>query len=195
MEEKISVTFKAGTGYDVPWVVLKAASIQEMQQDLAEVQSLFADVSYLAKSFDEAFKSAPKSARELVQNVLGGQHVNTEPVQPETAAPPAPAPSGNPWDSAPAAPAGNPWDNATPGGWTPPVRDFFLIDVPRDKSELWGGPKGPDGKAVKGGGLRGKLQAGGIKIDWNAEEKRNTIPKNADPAALDYIRSQGIELK
>lgn len=133
--------------------------------------------------------STQEAAGALIKSELGGTVVSYAPPAP------APVPTGNPWDSAPAAPTGNPWDNASPGGWTPPVRDFFLIDVPRDRSELWGGPKGPDGKAVKGGGLRGKLQAGGIKIDWNAEEKRNTIPKNADPAALDYIRSQGIELK
>lgn len=133
-----------------------------------------------------------KAAHDVVVRELGGQVVSVEPVGSE-----APA-SVAPWNL-PQPAADQPWmpkvDAPAPGGWTPPARDYYLIDVPRDKSELWAGPKGPDGKAVKGGGLRGQLQQGGIKIDWNGEEKRNTVSKDAPVDALNYIRSQGIELK
>lgn len=130
MEEKISVTLKAGTGFDVPWIVLKAASITELAQDLAEVQALFADVSYLAKAFEEAFKSAPASAAELVSNVLGGTQLTMEPPTPEYSAPAATpvAVAPAPWDVPAPAVAPMPWETGAP--IAPPAADATSIKFP-----------------------------------------------------------------
>lgn len=162
--------------------------------DLTAAMYLLRELALEGKGTLDVVSAAPgnltdKAAHELVTGQLGGTVVSVEPVGTEPTAPwnNPPKEASAPWMPQVTAPA--------PGGWTPPARDYYLIEVPREKSELWAGPKGPDGKAVKGGGLRGQLQSGGIKIDWNGEEKRNTISKSADAAALDYIRSQGIELK
>jgi hypothetical protein len=187
---EVVVTVKAGTGYDVPWLVLHGESVAEAHGLVAEARGLLADVVLLGQEFAELQKAdLARAAHDLVTGQLGGSVVSVEPVGTEPTAPwnNPPKEASAPWMPQVTAPA--------PGGWTPPARDYYLIEVPRDKSELWAGPKGPDGKAIKGGGLRGQLQSGGIKIDWNGEEKRNTISKSADAAALDYIRSQGIELK
>lgn len=207
MEEKISVTFKAGTEFKAPWVVLKAESIEVMAEDLTKVAALFSDVGFLAKAFEEAFKSAPATAGELIKQKLGATQMTMEP--PTNAGPESVATPAAPWNQ-PQAPVQEPWATGAPtgyvppapAGWAPPIvePDRWLIEVPRELMDAWSGPKGPDGKAVKGGGFRGELQASppngpGLKVDWDKDAKRNWIPRNTDPSILEYIRSRGYGLK
>lgn len=201
MTTEIVVTLKAGTGYDAPWIVFHADGTVQMEAFLENAAALGERAAYAAKLFSHAWDTTPSSYTELLKKELGATVISVEPGTPVAPVVPTfsePANADAPWNRP--APAAAPWSPPAPagGGWTPPApaeSNVYLIEVPRDKMDAWSGPKGPDGKAVKGGGIRGQLQAGGIKIDWDATAKRNTVPKDADPGALDYIRSLGIELK
>lgn len=129
MEEKVSVTIKAGTGFDVPWIVLKAASLDEMAADVRQAQELLQEVSYLAKQFEEVYKSTPANAGELVKLHLGATQVSMEPIGT------GPLPTANPVQAAPAMPWDQPqeavkmpWELGAPG--VPDQDEPVLIQLP-----------------------------------------------------------------
>lgn len=167
MEEKISVTIKAGTGFDVPWIVLKAASLEDMANDVRQAQELLQEVSYLAKQFEEVYKSTPANAGELVKQVLGATQVSIEPVS----APPIPQPAAAapaPWDVPAPAVAPMPWETgvpvAPPAPSTPSIKFPFL-----QKDETVGSPY-----------MRRRAY-----MNW-FYENRNKLTFNQDTKAYDF---------
>ncbi len=164
-------------------------------------------------TLDQITGNVDKVAHDLVTQGLGATVQSVEPANA------APAP---PWLAQVSAPATfippvtaptqqqfvPPTQGFTPPQAAAPAADVWIIDVPKDRSELWAGPKGPDGKAVAGGGLRGWLneqlkQRGydvyskvpGLKpIDWDGAAKRNTIKKSVPEDLLAAIRQNGITL-
>lgn len=196
MEEKISVTLKAGTGYDVPWFVLRAATFEELAEDLAKVQALFGDISYLAKAFEEAFKSAPATAGALVQSVLGGTQVSMEPNSPAPQYAPSPAAEPAPWDIPAPAVAPMPWESGAPIG--PPVVagvSLPLVMLPFVKKEV-----GPDGKPLAGSTYAKQMAFKDYfyqqrnKLNWKAERKGFEFTTQPTPELLNMARQGAAAL-
>ena len=189
MEEKISITFKAGTGYEVPWIVLKSASIEEMADDLTKVAALFADAAFLGKAFIEAFKGAPSTPGELVEQRLGGTVVNIAPPSDTPPglgdifkdAPPAQAPA--PWDQ-PTTAAPMPWDVAPAG--VPAARPPVLIELPFTKEG--------DANYERVRQFKNYFFQQRNKLEWNKGRKGFEFTSAPTPEQLDMARKGAAAL-
>lgn len=184
MEEKISVTFKAGTGFDVPWIVLKATSIEEMATDLAEVSALFADVSFLGKVFMEAFKSAPSTPDALVKQRLGATQISLEP---PTNTEPLPT-AALPWDE-PQAAAKMPWEEDAPAGTAPgnaPPNLPVLIQLPFAKEG--------DANYERIRSFKNHFYQNRNKLEWNKGRKGFEFSSTPTPELLAVARQGAAAL-
>jgi len=91
--ERISVTFKHGTGFDEPWVVFKGHTVNEVSELIAEFRGAggFAAVATVASEF-KGSKSVADAAVAAVQQAIPGSTVVQQPAaQPQQQAPPAQA--------------------------------------------------------------------------------------------------------
>lgn len=94
-EAPLSVNFKPSTAYDAPMLTIRGGNPDELGQRVtgSEQSGLFNTIS----NADRAFKAAygPSQGAQNVQNVLGGQVLETQPVA-------APAPANDGWAAQPA---------------------------------------------------------------------------------------------
>lgn len=206
---KITLRFPTAA-YAYAEVEVEGDSGAELEYKLAEVSKAAGLAIQMTGGGDSS-----SIAERLLKDELGAMRVQESAPVPATGpgfAPATPAPwetpqasQPGPWDAqgvqatAPADPFANmappvPSSGPAPFGATP-ERDHFFVEVPRHLMDDWSGPKGPDGKAVKGGGIRGSLQNTGVKIGWDGAAKRNTIPKNTTQNILDSLRQRGYDLR
>lgn len=108
---EVVVTVKAGTGYDVPWIVFHAESIEEAMYLIGAADDLLDNVAFLSKRFSQVYDSTPNGVAALIKQELGAEVLTVEPVTPTNTEPPkpwertAPAPTPKPWETGGAAPA------------------------------------------------------------------------------------------
>lgn len=168
-------------------VKVTADSPTALEQQLAAYQKQIGLAINLAGGGD-----SHAQAVRLIKEELGGVVIEEE---------------ATPW-SQPSAPVNQPWgetsqptsDPFASGGGDPfggaqsgaaadpfsgaPARDFFYIEVPRDKMDAWKED-------------RAKLQAtqGKGAIGWDGDAKRNTIKKSVAQNVLDAIKARGYDLR
>lgn len=96
----ISLTFKAGTGFDAPWVVIHGDNVDDAGRMLEEVRAkgVFNAVRLAAQEFQTGAVSEAQ-AIQTVQNAFPGAQVVTQPAPPTT-------PPGQPYQQ-PQQPQGN----------------------------------------------------------------------------------------
>lgn len=188
MEEKISVTIKAGTGFDVPWIVLKAASLEEMAVDVRQAQELLQEVSYLAKQFEEVYKSTPANAGEMVKLHLGATQVSMEPTTSEPVGlgdifkDTAQAAPAMPWDQPQAAPV-MPWDQ---GPSAPTVTGPVLVQLPFAKEG--------DTNYERIRQFKNHFFQQRNKLNWNAARKGFEFTSTPTPEQLNMARQGAAAL-
>lgn len=179
-----------------PTVAYGYANVKVTGNTGAEVKAKLADAagaSGLAIQLAGGGDSTAQAER-LLREELGAVRINED---------------GSPWDQ-PSAPVNQPWGEtsqtptndpfASPGGdpfgaapspapaatdpFAAPARDYFFIEVPRDKIDAWKE-------------LRTQLQnnLGKGVIGWDGEAKRNTIKKSTAQNVLDGLKQRGYDLR
>jgi hypothetical protein len=93
---QIVVTFKGGAGYEAPWIVIHADSVDDLTQKMLDIEQsgITVAVKGLAESFRATMVTPAGSPASTVEAVLGGQEIV------------APAANGLPVVPGPGAPAG-----------------------------------------------------------------------------------------
>lgn len=74
--EYASITFKAGTGYNAPWLVLKPSSMEEAQEMVnhEDLSELLDQIARKNKEFEKAFGGAPTSAKPASSGGWGSKN-------------------------------------------------------------------------------------------------------------------------
>lgn len=171
-DAKVTATIKAGTGYDVPWIVFHADSVQEAKYLIDNSIELLEAVSFLGKRFIQMYDSTPNGAAELIKRELGAEIISMEPIPDES---PDNAPYESPTNTEPL----KPWERATPAAPKPwenagaPVPSGKpLVKLPYAEKK-----EGPDGKPVPGtpyalqGEMKNYFFQQRNKLNWNKERK------------------------
>src|SRR6185312_6184083 len=83
---EISITFKEGVGFDAPWVVIKAQTVEEASAILQEIRTkgVFQGVKAAAREFQAA---SPGNITQAVRNVVAAIPGSQEQKLPDSATP------------------------------------------------------------------------------------------------------------
>lgn len=192
---EVVVTIKAGTGYDVPWVVFHGESIEEVEYQLDRAESLLEKAAYVSNLFTHKFNTAPKSTADLLKRELGAEVISVEPIYSEPDAPQVPAQELKPWERpAPAAAAApKPWETQT--GAPAPVMDKPGIKLPYAEKK-----EGPDGQPIAGTPYALQREFKNYffqqrnKLNWNGGRKMFEFTSTPTPELLSIAREWAARL-
>lgn len=186
---EIVMTIKAGTGYDVPWIVYHAESVEELNYFLDNSDELLDKVNFVSKKFAQSYVNTPTGVAELIKQELGGTVIGIEPAMQE-AQQSAPVEEPKPWERAAQAATPKPWETqASPAG-APAPGGVPAVKLPYVEKKVQGDGRTPlpGTPYALQGDLKNWCYQQRNKLNWNVDRKVFEFSSPPSPDMLATVR-------